>query len=179
MGEAPGQMHLVGSVEEVDQLQLPADSRIAYLTQTTLSLDDTRDIIERLRQRFPQIEGPNVDDICYATQNRQNAVQQIALQAPVILVIGSFNSSNSNRLAEVAEKSGARAYLINDVAKIDPAWLENVSSIGITAGASTPEFLIERVVAHLRDFGFDDVSEVQTVEENVHFALPSELEKSL
>jgi 4-hydroxy-3-methylbut-2-enyl diphosphate reductase len=179
MGEAPDHMRVVGSVDEVDRLQLSDNTKVAYLTQTTLSLDDTREIIDRLRLRFPQIEGPNVDDICYATQNRQNAVQQLAKTASVILVIGSSNSSNSKRLVEVAEKSGARAYLIDDADSIDPRWLENSRAIGLTAGASTPEFLVNRVVDRLRTYGHPDVQSLQIVDENVHFALPPELEKSL
>ena len=175
MGEAPDHIQLVSSVEDVEMLNLPSNARIAYLTQTTLSLDDTRGIIERLRMRFPQIEGPNVNDICYATQNRQNAVQEMARLAPVVLVIGSANSSNSNRLVEVAEKSGARAYLINHAASIDPAWLEKAGSIGVTAGASTPEILIQQVIAFLQENGFSKIQELHTVEENVHFALPPEL----
>lgn len=175
MGEAPDHIQLVSSVEEVDLLNVPEDAKIAYLTQTTLSMDDTRGIIERLRSRFPQIEGPNVNDICYATQNRQNAVQEMARVAPVVLVIGSTNSSNSNRLVEVAEKSGARAYLINDAASIDLSWLQNADSIGITAGASTPEILIHQVIAYLQKSGYSNIQELRTVEENVHFALPPEL----
>jgi 4-hydroxy-3-methylbut-2-enyl diphosphate reductase len=177
MGEAPDHMQLVSTVEEVDQLNLKSDAKIAYLTQTTLSLDDTREIIERLREQYPQVEGPNVNDICYATQNRQLAVQQIAHLVPLILVIGSTNSSNSNRLVEVAEKAGARAYLINDANKIDPAWFENFGSIGLTAGASTPEILVHQVIEHLQQHGYTDVQEYQAAEENVHFALPPELEK--
>jgi 4-hydroxy-3-methylbut-2-enyl diphosphate reductase len=179
MGEAPDHIKLVGSAEEVDQLVLPPNARIAYLTQTTLSLDDTREIIERLRKRYPQIEGPNVNDICYATQNRQNAVQQMSRAAQMILVIGSTNSSNSNRLVEVAEKAGAQAHLIDDTHKIDPAWLENIETVGITAGASTPEFLVDEVIQYLGQYGFNEVREVQTVDEDVHFALPPELEKTL
>jgi (E)-4-hydroxy-3-methyl-but-2-enyl pyrophosphate reductase (IPP and DMAPP forming) len=178
MGEAPDNIHLISTAEEVDQLQLPENAKIAYLTQTTLSLDDTREIIERLRSRFPQIQGPNVDDICYATQNRQTAVQQMAKSTDVVLVIGSSNSSNSNRLVEVAQKSGARSYLINDSDSIDATWLHGCDSIGITAGASTPETLVLQVVEHLRDRGFTKVDELRTVDENVHFALPPELEKT-
>ena len=178
MGEAPDHMRLVSSVEDVDALELPAGSRIAYLTQTTLSMDDTREIIERLRLRFPQIEGPNVNDICYATQNRQNAVQNISQIAPVVIVIGSPNSSNSNRLVEVAERAGARAYLINNAEKIDLAWLHDSKAVGVTAGASTPEILIREVIEFLQQHGFDSIQELQTVEENVHFSLPPELEKA-
>jgi 4-hydroxy-3-methylbut-2-en-1-yl diphosphate reductase len=175
LGEAPDHIQLVSSAEEVDLLDLPSHGRIAYLTQTTLSLDDTRGIIERLRFRFPQIEGPNVNDICYATQNRQNAVQEMSRLAPIVLVIGSANSSNSNRLVEVAEKSGARAYLINDARSIDLQWLQNADSIGVTAGASTPEILIQQVIAFLQGNGYSHIQELHTVEENVHFALPPEL----
>ena len=178
MGEAPDHMKLVGSVEEVDQLELPAGSRIAYLTQTTLSLDDTREIIERLRQRFPYIEGPNVNDICYATQNRQLAVQQIAKEASLIFVIGSSNSSNSNRLVEVAEKSGATAHLINNSEKIQIDWLKDASVVGITAGASTPEILVNQVIARLNEMGFTELQEYEAAQENVHFALPPELENT-
>ena len=175
MGEAPDHIQLVSSVEDVEMLNVPSDARIAYLTQTTLSLDDTREIIERLRLRFPQIEGPNVNDICYATQNRQNAVQEMSRLAPVVLVIGSANSSNSNRLVEVAEKAGARAYLINNASSIDPAWLQTAGSIGVTAGASTPEILIQQVITFLQGNGYNKIEELHTVDENVHFALPPEL----
>jgi 4-hydroxy-3-methylbut-2-enyl diphosphate reductase len=126
--------------------------------------------------RFPGIEGPNVDDICYATQNRQNAVQEIARNARVVLVIGSTNSSNSNRLVEVAAKTGAKAYLINDAKQINPEWLKDSTTIGITAGASTPEFLIQQVIQFLQQNGHGDTHELQVVQENVHFALPPELE---
>jgi 4-hydroxy-3-methylbut-2-enyl diphosphate reductase len=177
MGEAPEHMQLVSSVEDVGRLNLKPDAKIAYLTQTTLSLDDTREIIESLRQRYPHVEGPNVNDICYATQNRQIAVQQIAKLAPLILVIGSTNSSNSNRLVEVAEKAGARAYLINDANKIDPAWFHDSESIGLTAGASTPEILVHQMIERLQESGYNDVQEFQAAAENVHFALPPELEK--
>ena len=177
MGEAPDHIHLVSSVAEVDLLNLPPDAKIAYLTQTTLSLDDTRGIIERLRLRYPQIEGPNVNDICYATQNRQAAVQEMSHVAPVVLVIGSSNSSNSNRLVEVAEKSGARAFLINDATDINLDWLQNAVSVGITAGASTPEFLIQKVITFLNERGYNNIQELQTVDENVHFSLPPELVK--
>jgi 4-hydroxy-3-methylbut-2-enyl diphosphate reductase len=177
MGEAPDHMQLVSNVEEVDQLELGPDQKIAYLTQTTLSLDDTREIIERLRQKFPRVEGPNVNDICYATQNRQVAVQQIAQFSPLILVIGSTNSSNSNRLVEVAEKAGARAFLINDAEKINREWLNGADSIGLTAGASTPEILVHEVIAQLQKYGYEHVQECEAAPENVHFALPPELEK--
>lgn len=175
IGEAPQNIKLVGTVQEVDALEIPDSEKIAYLTQTTLSLDDTREVIQRLRQRFPRIEGPAVDDICYATQNRQMAVQQLGKVVDLLLVLGSANSSNSNRLVEVAEKSGSRAYLIDDSNSIRSEWIENVNRIGITAGASTPELLIENVVKYLGGFGFLEIEELHTISENVHFALPPEL----
>ncbi len=178
IGEAPENIVVIGTEEEVDRLEIPERRMIAYLTQTTLSLDDTREIITRLRKRFPRIKGPNVDDICYATQNRQLAVQQMAVRTDVVLVIGSSNSSNSNRLVEVAQKKGTKAYLISDLTSIDPAWLQTAGSIGITAGASSPETLVLQVVDYLRDRGFTEVQTLDTVPENVHFALPSELEKA-
>ncbi len=178
MGEAPENIVVIGTVEEADRLEIPEGRKVAYLTQTTLSLDDTREIIERLRERFPGIEGPNVDDICYATQNRQLAVQQMAAISDVVLVIGSSNSSNSNRLVEVAQKKGTPAHLISDLTSIDPAWLHAAESIGITAGASSPETLVLQVIDYLRDQGFTEVHTLETVPENVHFALPSELEKA-
>lgn len=177
IGEAPENIRLIGTAEEVDQLNVPDENKIAYLTQTTLSLDDTREIIERLRQRFPNIKGPAVADICYATQNRQIAVQEAARQAQLILVIGSRNSSNSNRLVEVAEKSGARAYLIEDELSIRLEWLKDAENIAISAGASTPENLVERVVNHLHTVGFTEVNLLPVMEEDVHFSLPPELEK--
>lgn len=179
LGEAPDNIILIGTVEEADQLSVPNPEKIAYLTQTTLSLDDTREIVARLRQRFPQIHGPAVDDICYATQNRQTAVQEMAKQVDLVLVIGSANSSNSNRLVEVAQKSGIAAYLIEDSNSISSAWLQNAKHIGITAGASTPESLVGSVVNHLRDFGIEHIHQLDIVPEDVHFALPPELEKAI
>jgi 4-hydroxy-3-methylbut-2-en-1-yl diphosphate reductase len=175
IGEAPDHIRLVSTAEEVDALNVSNPDKMAYLTQTTLSLDDTRSVIQRLRQRFPKIEGPAVDDICYATQNRQMAVQQMAKQVDVVLVLGSTNSSNSNRLVEVAEKSGGRAYLIDDSKSINPDWLKDTTRVGITAGASSPELLIEKVVEYLENLGFLEIEELYTVAENVHFALPPEL----
>jgi 4-hydroxy-3-methylbut-2-en-1-yl diphosphate reductase len=179
LGEAPENIVVIGSVEEADSLDVPDPQRIAFLTQTTLSLDDTMEIVNRLRQRFPQIKGPAVDDICYATQNRQMAVQQMAAKVDLILVIGSANSSNSNRLVEVAEKSGVVAHLIEHAASIDPAWLTAATRIGITAGASSPEPLIANVVNHLQGLGFTDIRQFVTIPEDVHFALPPELEKAI
>jgi 4-hydroxy-3-methylbut-2-enyl diphosphate reductase len=175
IGEAPANIRLVSTVEEVDALEVNNPEKIAYLTQTTLSLDDTREVIQRLRQRFPQINGPAVDDICYATQNRQMAVQQMAKMVDVVLVLGSANSSNSNRLVEVAEKSGSRAYLIDDSSSIDPEWLKDITRVGITAGASSPELLIENAVKYLNSHDFLEIEELYTTSENVLFALPPEL----
>ena len=178
MGEAPESMVLVGTVEEVDALTIPKDARIAFLTQTTLSLDDTRSIVTRLREKYPQIKGPAVDDICYATQNRQTAVLQMAKVVDLVLVLGSSNSSNSNRLVEVAEKSGRTARLIDDTPAIRVEWLETANTIGITAGASTPEFLVDRVISYLQEKGYSEIRTLETIREEVHFALPTELEKS-
>ena len=175
MGEAPASMTLISSKEEVELLTPPDPNRIAYLTQTTLSLDETRDIIAALRQRFPAIVGPPSEDICYATQNRQESVQAMAQHAQLILVVGSANSSNSNRLVEEAQKSGARSYLIDDYQNIQECWLRDVQVVGVTAGASAPEVLVQQVVNHLRSRGAQIVEEFETTKENVHFALPSAL----
>ena len=172
MGEAPASITLIGQPEEADQLDLPEGDKVAYLSQTTLSVDETNDVIERLRARFPIIQGPPREDICYATQNRQTAVKVLAEKADVVLVIGSDNSSNSNRLAEVAAARGARSYLIDDETEIDESWLEGARTVGITSGASAPEWLVDRVVGWFRARGVDDVEEVRVVEEDVHFALP-------
>ncbi len=175
MGHAPEHIHLIGSVEEAQTLQISEPERVAVITQTTLSLDDTSSVIGALRQRFSNLSAPAKDDICYATQNRQQAVKALAMRVPVILVIGSKNSSNSNRLAEVARDAGARAYLIDDMSQIDPAWIENVESLGITAGASAPEYLVEEVVRFFRTRGVSEIEEVEAVTEEVNFALPPEL----
>ena len=177
LGEAPDKIHLISSADHVDALEVPDPERVVYLTQTTLSLDDTKEIVERLRKRFPKIVSPPADDICYATQNRQMAVKAIAARADLILVVGAENSSNSNRLVEVAEKSGTRAYLIRSWRDIRPEWIESSSRIGLTAGASTPEILVEEVVAHLRAAGFTRVEDMEVVEENVRFGLPPELRR--
>jgi 4-hydroxy-3-methylbut-2-en-1-yl diphosphate reductase len=179
LGEAPNHMVLIGSVEEADKLQVADPEKLAFLTQTTLSLDDTREIVNRLRERFPKIKGPAVDDICYATQNRQMAIQEVAQRVDLVLVIGSKNSSNSNRLVEVSEKSGTAAHLVDDANAIRNEWIQNAQSVGITAGASSPELLVEQVVNHLGKFGFTDIVLLETVHEDVHFALPPELEKGL
>ena len=175
MGHAPEHIHLIGSAEEAETLQVPDPDRVAVITQTTLSLDDTSTVVDVLRRRYPGIEAPTRDDICYATQNRQLAVKAMARRVPAILVIGSKNSSNSNRLAEVAQAAGARAYLIDDISQIDPTWLDSVESLGITAGASAPEYLVDEVVQFFRAQGVTDIEEIEAVTEEVSFALPPEL----
>jgi 4-hydroxy-3-methylbut-2-enyl diphosphate reductase len=175
MGHAPEHIHLIGSAEEAEAIQVSDPHQVAVITQTTLSLDDTSAVIDVLRRRFPGIETPARNDICYATQNRQLAVKALAARAQVILVIGSKNSSNSNRLAEVAQAAGARAYLIDDISQIDLAWLKGVECIGITAGASAPEYLAAEVVQFFRAQGVTDIEEIAAVTEEVNFALPPEL----
>jgi len=177
LGEAPERIIVVDSVEEVERLVLPDPEKVAYLTQTTLSVDDTRDVIEALRHKFPKIVGPSRDDICYATQNRQTAVKRLVDDVDVLLVIGANNSSNAKRLVEVARTAGTQAHLINDVRDIQPEWLAGVARVGITAGASTPEILVSQAVATLRGEGVK-VREVHVVEEDVRFALPQELTKA-
>ncbi len=176
LGEAPERIFVIASADEVEKLEVPDPDKIAYLTQTTLSMDDTRDVIEALRKKFPRIVGPSRDDICYATQNRQAAVKRLANDVDVLLVIGSANSSNAIRLVEVARTAGTRAHLINDVRDIRPAWLEGVKRVGVTAGASTPEILVSETVEALSGHGVP-VREVHVVEEDVRFALPQELDK--
>jgi 4-hydroxy-3-methylbut-2-enyl diphosphate reductase len=178
MGEAPESIRLIGSVEEIDRLEIDDPSRVAYITQTTLSVDETLVIIDALRERYPQIVGPKRDDICYATQNRQNAVKQLAQDVDLVLVIGSRNSSNSNRLVDVTRELGVPAYLIDDETAIDAAWLENVETVGITSGASAPEWLVERVVSYFRGIGVEDVQSHDLVDENVHFTLPTALRRA-
>jgi 4-hydroxy-3-methylbut-2-enyl diphosphate reductase len=173
MGEAP--MQLVSSVEDVANLEVPNPNRVLYLTQTTLSLDDVAEIIEALKQRFPGVTSPAKDDICYATQNRQNAVKEMSERVDVMLVVGSQNSSNSQRLCEVSAVGGTPAYLVNDETEINPEWLEGASIVGVTAGASAPEELVIRVLDHLRAMGAEEFEEQPGEDENVHFALPQEL----
>jgi 4-hydroxy-3-methylbut-2-en-1-yl diphosphate reductase len=175
MGHAQEHIQLIGSAEEAEALRVPDPDRVAVITQTTLSLDDTSTVVDVLRRRFPSIEAPARDDICYATQNRQVAVKALARRAPVILVIGSKNSSNSNRLAEVAQAAGARAYLIDDISQVNLAWLEGVECLGITAGASAPEHLVDEVVRFFRAQGATDIEEIEAITEEVAFALPPEL----
>jgi 4-hydroxy-3-methylbut-2-en-1-yl diphosphate reductase len=172
-GQAPGRTILVQSPDEASTVQVPDPEHLSYLTQTTLSVDETNVIIEILRERFPGIEGPPKDDICYATQNRQDAVKEIARRADVVLVIGSDNSSNSNRLVEVARDSGTPAYLVDDETEVDPAWLEGTEVVGLTSGASAPEWLVDRMLSFLRQRGALEVEEVQVTEERVRFSLPA------
>jgi 4-hydroxy-3-methylbut-2-enyl diphosphate reductase len=179
MGEAPQDMVLISSKEEVGLLNPPDPKKIAYLTQTTLSLDETREIIATLRERFPNVVGPPTEDICYATQNRQESVQAMAKHADLILVVGSANSSNSNRLVEEAQKSGAQAHLIDDYRDIQESWLNKAHVVGVTAGASAPEVLVQQVVDHLKSHGAEIVEEFETIKENVHFALPPNLASDL
>jgi 4-hydroxy-3-methylbut-2-en-1-yl diphosphate reductase len=175
MGEAASRMKLVSSVSDAESVEVSDPQRVALITQTTLSMEDTRPIVETLKRRFPAIHVPPKDDICYATQNRQVAVRALARRAPVILVVGSRNSSNSNRLVEEATLAGARAYLVDDVSEIDPVWLEGVDTIGITSGASAPEFLVQEILRRLGGPAALEIEEVVTVEEDVHFPLPPEV----
>jgi 4-hydroxy-3-methylbut-2-enyl diphosphate reductase len=174
-GEAPERIVVIASVGEAERLEVENPAKVAYLTQTTLSVDDTRAIVEVLRRRFPAIVGPSKDDICYATQNRQAAVKQLAGGVDLVLVLGAANSSNANRLREVAAVLGTRARLINDVRDIRPDWLEGVTRVGVTAGASTPEFLVREVVEYLSSRATPVVRELNVVEEDVRFGLPHEL----
>jgi 4-hydroxy-3-methylbut-2-enyl diphosphate reductase len=175
MGSVQQVVHLVGDVQDVDKLALTADQKIAYVTQTTLSMDDTRDIINALTQRFPQIEGPDVSDICYATQNRQTAVRSMANQVDVVLVVGAKNSSNSNRLREVAASQNIPAYLVQDETEVDTAWLQGKSAIGISSGASTPDVLVQQVIAAINQHHTHQILPLPGVEEDVVFRLPAEL----
>jgi 4-hydroxy-3-methylbut-2-enyl diphosphate reductase len=170
-----GAIHLIETVDDVRRLELKQPDNIAYTTQTTLSVDETREIIGALRERFPDIQGPRNDDICYATQNRQDAVRELAARCEVVLVVGSPNSSNSNRLRELAERTSVAAYLIDGADDIDPAWILGVRQVGVTAGASAPESLVHGVVERLRELGANSVAELEGVRENMVFALPREL----
>ena len=174
-GEAPDRTIVVDSVEAVDKLTVSNPDKLAFLTQTTLSLYDTQEIVARLRQKFPKIVGPKSDDICYATQNRQEAVEQVAQDVDLILVVGSQNSSNSNRLVEVAKRRGVKAELIDSASDIDPAWLRDVKSVGLTAGASAPEVLVEQVSQRLAEHGYTDQRDLDLIREDVRFTLPPEL----
>ena len=170
-----GSIYLVESVEDVAKLEVRDPQLLSYVTQTTLSMDDTGRIIEALKERFPSITGPRKKDICYATQNRQDAVKQLALECDLLLVVGSPNSSNSNRLKELAERLGCSSYLINSVGDIDPKWFDGKSQFGVTAGASAPEVLVQQVVTHLREISHITPEELGGVEENIVFSMPKEL----
>jgi 4-hydroxy-3-methylbut-2-enyl diphosphate reductase len=178
-GEAPASIVLVQTASDVDRLQVADPDRVAYITQTTLSVDETTEIIARLREKFPNIVGPKSDDICYATTNRQIAVKRLAAECDLVLVIGSENSSNSNRLVEVAREHGAASYLIDNSLQVREEWLEGAETVGITSGASAPEELVSQLVAFFRDRGTADVSELRTVEEDVRFMLPKEIRAEL
>jgi 4-hydroxy-3-methylbut-2-enyl diphosphate reductase len=175
MGEAPDSIVLVETPEDARTLEVEDGEQVAYITQTTLSLDDTGDVVDALRDRFPELVGPPSADICYATQNRQDAVKQICEEATIVLVVGSRTSSNANRLVEVARDRGAEAFLIDDETDLDPAWLEGHDIVGLTAGASSPDVLVDRVVARLAELGFGERHEVEITREDVFFRLPAEL----
>ncbi len=175
MGEAPQSTIVISSEEEADSVEIPDPSRVVYLTQTTLSLDETRGIVARLRRRFPALQGPPAQDICYATENRQTAVKAVVPLCQLLLVVGSQNSSNSRRLVEVCRGQGVAAHLVDDESQVDPAWLDGVETVAVTAGASAPEILVERLVASLARFGYAQVEEVVLKDEDVRFALPAEL----
>lgn len=175
MGQVPGRVLLVQNEEDVDRLELDVDTPVAYVTQTTLSVDDTRSVIAALKRRFSDIVGPDIQDICYATQNRQSAVRELAKVADVILVVGATNSSNSNRLREIGVESGVPSYLIAEGSELDPAWIRGADVIGITAGASAPELLVDGVIEALRALGPVEVATLPGIEEKVEFRLPAEL----
>jgi 4-hydroxy-3-methylbut-2-enyl diphosphate reductase len=179
MGEAPKSIVLIETEADVDQLEVADPDRVAYISQTTLSVDETKAIIARLRERFPNIIGPRTDDICYATTNRQAAVRQMARECDLVLVIGSANSSNSNRLVEVARDHGAESHLIDNEAGVREEWLEGKRVVGITSGASAPEELVQRLVDFFRARGTEDVSEFEVVQEDVRFMLPREIRREL
>ena len=170
-----GQIHLVENETDVEALTVQNAEHLAFVTQTTLSMDDTARVIDALREKFPSIQGPRKDDICYATQNRQDAVKDLAGRCEVVLVVGSPNSSNSNRLRELAERMDCRAYLIDNATEMDRRWFDGIQSVGVTAGASAPEVLIQEVLQQLQDWGGDLPSELSGIEENVTFSLPKAL----
>ena len=175
LGEVPQCSYLVETVEDADRLDLPDPTRVRYLTQTTLSLSETRDIISRLKERFPLIQGPPAQDICYATENRQMAVKAISEAIDLLLVVGSQNSSNSKRLVEVGDNLGVRSYLVNDRSEVNTAWLAGIRNVGVTAGASAPEHLVQELIEYLQEHGFRQMEEIEMVDEDVRFSLPSEL----
>ena len=179
LGEAPQSTMLVSSVADVDRLEVKDPQKISYLTQTTLSLDETKDIVARLQERFPAIKGPKTQDICYATENRQLGVKAVVPLTEVLLVVGSQNSSNSRRLVEVCENEGVPAYLVDDSREVKPEWLQGITTVAVTAGASAPENLVQELIQSLEtQFGFDFMEEMELKEEDVRFHLPSDLERS-
>ena len=175
LGEVPDCSFVVETVEDVDRLQVPDPSHVRYLTQTTLSLDETKDIVARLRQRFPLIQGPPAQDICYATENRQMAVKAVSSAIDLLLVVGSENSSNSKRLVEVGDTSSVPSHLVNDSTEVNPMWLSNIRNVGVTAGASAPEHLVQDLIRFLDANGFRQLEEIELVDEDVRFSLPAEL----
>jgi 4-hydroxy-3-methylbut-2-enyl diphosphate reductase len=177
-GEAPESIVLVQTEQDVDSLEVPDPGKVAYITQTTLAVDETLGIIARLREKFPNITGPKTDDICYATQNRQDAVKQLAPRCDLVLVIGSRNSSNSNRLVEVAKEHDAQSHLIDNEGEVREQWLEGVETVGITSGASAPEELVQRLVAFFRERGADQVLELEVSKEDVRFMMPREIRRA-
>jgi 4-hydroxy-3-methylbut-2-enyl diphosphate reductase len=179
MGEAPEAMVLVENVADVDSLEVADETKLAYISQTTLSVDETHAVIVKLRERFPHITGPRLDDICYATTNRQAAVKQLATQCDLVLVVGSRNSSNSNRLVEVAREYGAQAHLIDAAAQVQEEWLAGMDTIGITSGASAPEILVRQLVEFFQARGTEDVSELLVIAEDVRFMLPKKIRQAL
>jgi 4-hydroxy-3-methylbut-2-enyl diphosphate reductase len=179
LGEAPESTALVSTVEDVDRLQVADPERVSFITQTTLSLDETRDIVQRLKEKFPSIQGPAAQDICYATENRQVAVKAVVPLCEMLLVVGSQNSSNSRRLVEVCEKMGVPAYLVDDLTEVQPQWLESIQTVAVTAGASAPENLVEQLVEFLQQRGFAQLEEMEVKEEDVRFNLPAELTRTV
>jgi 4-hydroxy-3-methylbut-2-en-1-yl diphosphate reductase len=175
MGRINGKVHLISRAEEVAGLKVSDPDKLAFITQTTLSVDDTRAVIDALRERFPTIVGPDTKDICYATQNRQRAARELALDVDVVLVVGAANSSNSNRLREIAAEQGVPAYLIADADALDPRWIEGVESVGITAGASAPAELVQQLIDRLRELADVELSTLPGITENVRFRMPPEL----
>src|SRR5580693_5580430 len=175
LGEAPQSTTLVSTVEDVNRLEVTDPERVSFITQTTLSLDETSEIVARLKERYPKIQGPAAQDICYATENRQLAVKAVIPLCQLLLVVGSQNSSNSRRLVEVCQKTGVPAYLIDDLREVKPEWLEGIHTVSVTAGASAPENLVEELIGSLQGCGFDELEEMEIKEEDVRFNLPSEL----
>lgn len=179
LGEAPESTALVSTVEDVDRLEVANPERVSFITQTTLSLDETKDIVARLKEKFPRIQGPAAQDICYATENRQVAVKAVVPLCELLLVVGSQNSSNSRRLVEVCEKMGVPAYLVDDLTEVRQKWLDSIQTVAVTAGASAPENLVEQLVEFLQQRGFAQLEEMEVKEEDVRFNLPAELTRTV